>query len=785
MFRRMMFPTTFAVLAVVAAGCFNSHNPGYFPNLLPGGRIEQSHAKPRFGFFRDFDPKAHRLEVTPKDATAPLGTQIVLVATVYDKDGDPRRSRRVEWMLEGPGSIIEVDEAGLYAGRGYKVDNKYGVTYTRYVSHTITRGNDDEKDDVELCPGQTFCVVSSAVPGETTITAYAPGVFNWEKGRVVTKLVWGEGRFSFPAPTAVRFGGEATLSTSLTAIEQNGANPPNFKVRYKLLDGDSVAAEFRGAGGSGTSLSQVGISAKEAETILDASGSATVKLVQPNPQVGKSRVAVEVIKPSENGVGPGVVVSRRETVVEWAAPDVKLDVVAPAASPPNVTVPVTVVLANVGKVDARESRVRVSFSDGATLEKSEPPPVRQEAGSLVFDLPALAAGKKQELALQVRPAKIGSFTTSAEVATVDGLQGRKEALTRVEAGKLGLLIEAPPAGLAGEKVPVKIAVTNSGATAGNNVTVWARFDNGLTHASGQNPVEFPVGALAAGQTKVVELPLNAKGTGKYAVRATATADGNLAATAEPVSFEVRRAELKATATGPKLAYIGADFTWTVTVTNAGEGPVSNVRVRASLPSEVKLRDAGDGKPGAGSVEWTIPTLKAGEQKTLKLNVEAARLSERAALAVAVTADATGGGSATPVGDPVQTRAESSVAIIGAAAVSVELLVPAGALETGKRTTFQIRVQNKGTLEAHNIDVTAFAPAELKASRAYGKAEGRIDAEGKITFPAIEELRPGDVLTFTVEAEAVQTGDGRIRAEVKAAELSAALKEEQPIRVIGR
>jgi len=782
---RTLIPASLAVLAAVAVGCFNSHNPGYFPHYLPGGRVEQSHAKPRFGFFRDFDPKAHRLEVTPKDATAPLGAQIVLVATVYDKDGDPRRSRRVEWMIEGPGNIIEVDEAGLYAGRGYKVDNKYGVTYTSYTSHTITRGNDDPKDDVELCPGQTFCVVSSAVPGETTITAYAPGVFNWEKGRVVSKIAWGEGRFSFPGPVSARFGGEALLSTSLTAIEQNGAAPSNFKVRYRLLDGDSVAAEFRGAGGSGTSLSPAGINAKEAETTLDPGGAATVRVVQPNPQAGKTRVAVEVIKPSENGSGPGVVVSRRETVVEWAAPDVKLDVAAPNAAGPNGTVPVTVILANVGKVDARESRVRVSLSDGATLEKSEPPPVRQENGSLVFDLPALGAGKKQELALQVRPARLGSFTTSAEVATVDGLQGRKEATTRIESGKLGLLIEAPPAGLAGESVPVKIAVTNAGATSGNNVTVWARFDDALKHASGKNPVELSVGTLAAGQTKVVELPLSAKGTGKYTVRATATADGNLTASADAVTFDVRRAELRAAATGPKVAYLDSDFTWIVNVSNAGEGAVSNVRVRASLPAEVKLRDAGDGQAGAGSVEWVIPSLKAGEQKALKVNVETLRIAEKATLAVVVTADATGAAAGSPVGDPVQARAESGVAIIGTAAVSLELLAPTGLLEVGKRATFQVRVKNKGTISAHNIDVTAFAPAELKATRAFGKAEGRIDAEGKTTFPAIEELRPGEVVTFTIEAEAIQTGDGRIRAEVKAAELTAALKEEQPVRVIGR
>src|SRR5436190_1166719 len=162
---RLRFPLLAAALA--AAGCFNSHNPGYFPYYLPGGRIEQEHAKPRFGYFRDFDPKACKLEVAPMNPSAPLGSQVVMVASVLDKDGTPRRSRRVEWMIEGPGQIIEVDESGVYPGRGYKVDSRYAVSYTAYTSHCITRGNDNPADDVEIAAGQTFCVISSAVPGET------------------------------------------------------------------------------------------------------------------------------------------------------------------------------------------------------------------------------------------------------------------------------------------------------------------------------------------------------------------------------------------------------------------------------------------------------------------------------------------------------------------------------------------------------------------------------------------------------------------------------------------
>ena len=55
----------------------------------------------------------------------------------------------------------------------------------------------------------------------------------------------------------------------------------------------------------------------------------------------------------------------------------------------------------------------------------------------------------------------------------------------------------------------------------------------------------------------------------------------------------------------------------------------------------------------------------------------------------------------------------------------------------------------------------------------------------LAFPRVEELQPGQTLTFTVEVDAVQPGDARFRAEVRAAHLKTPLKEEQAARVTGR
>jgi uncharacterized repeat protein (TIGR01451 family) len=773
------------VLATLPAGC--SYNPSYLPYYLPGGPIVQDHAKPLGpGYFADFDPKACKIEVTPNgQINAPLGASIVLVGTVTDKDGQPRRSRRIEWVVDGPGNIIEVDESGIYPGRGYKVDNKYAVSYTNYFTRTITRGNTDPHDDVIISPGQTFCVLSCATPGETVVTAYAPAVYNWDNGKVVVKIVWGDGRFSFPPPAVTRCGNEYTLTTTLnnTAATGPDTTTSGYRVRYRVIDGPPTILASRSGVGAVTGASSTG--AQEIEAPIDASGAATVQLIEKASKPGKTRVAIEVVKPSDRGDKQEVVVARRDTVIEWAEPRVHLSVAAPKAAGIGGTYPVTVALENDSGADSKDVQVKVTLSDGATLARSEPPPQRVDAnGALIFSLPPVAGKTSQTATLEVKPARLGPVTIIAEAVTADGMQAAHRAVTRIDQGQLQVVIQAPPMALANEPIPFKVAVTNSGAVAAENVNIWAQFDAGLTYASPQNPVELSAGTIEPGQTKTLDLPLTAKATGHFAVRASATGDGSLAAKANPVGVDVKRAELAATATGPAIAYLNNEFDWTVTVSNTADITVSDVLVRATTAPEVRIKSASDGgKVGAASIEWKLPQLKPREQKTFTVSVETLKLSNRAPLSVAALADVVNG--AQLIGDPVAAKAETAVAIIGTPALVLNLSTPPAAVEIGKRVTFKIQVKNQGTVAARGIEVTGFAPAEFKAIRGTGPSEARIDGAGNISFPAVDELLPGATLSFTVELEGVKAGDTRFRTQVKAAHLTKTLSEEQSTRVTGK
>ena len=387
----------------------------------------------------------------------------MLVGAVLDKDGQPRRSRRVEWVVDGPGNIIEVDESGFFAGRGYKVDNKYAVSYTNYLPRTITRGNTDPGNDVIVSAGQTFCRLSCAVPGETVVTAYAPEVFDWNNGLVTVKILWGDGRFRFPPPAVTRCGSEYTLTTSING----NANSPDtttsgFRVRYRLIDGPPAILATRTAAGVVTGTSASG--AQEVEAALDANGTAAVQLVEREKRTGKTRVAVEVLKPADNGGPQEVVVARRDTVIEWADPKVQLSVSAPKVASLNGTYPVAIALENESGADCQDAQVKVTLSDGATLAHSDPPPLRQDAnGALLFAVPPVAGKSSQKVTLEVKPARLGQVTVIADAVTKDGMQASNKATSRIDQGRLQLVVQSPPGALAGEPIPFRVAVTNGGA----------------------------------------------------------------------------------------------------------------------------------------------------------------------------------------------------------------------------------------------------------------------------------------------------------------------------------
>jgi uncharacterized repeat protein (TIGR01451 family) len=749
---RQVLRLLLALAVPVTAGCFGvSQNPSYFPYYLPTGDIVRTHAKPPgHGYFANFDPHAVHLEVTPLESSGSTKSQFLIVAAVTDENCQPRRARRVEWMVEGVGDIVEVDERGYFAGRGYKVDNRYAVSYTGYKQHKFKTG---DGRDVCIEPGQTWCVLTSAVEGDTHVVVYAPEIENWERHKVFVERHWCDAQWRFPPTTACPAGGQPVLSTQvLRATDQQPLS--NYKVRYRVLDG--------------TPAQIVPVNAAETEVASDGAGEAKATFAEIAPRPGSTRVAIEVVRPEANG--PGVVVGRGETTLEWQSPQLAVTVSAPPTGVVGGDVPVTVTVSNPGQAPTQPVVVRMPIPQGSQFIAGDPPP-QPEGGQIVWELSAVPGGASQPLRATFRVPTGGTITATAAATTRDGMQAEGRATIRVSTPQLRVGIEGARAVAPGDAIPLEVHVSNTGTGPATNVRLQADLDVGLVHESGVRSLEVIVGALDAGQSQTVPLTLTAAQAGKPAVHVTATGDGDLHGDMARTIIVAQRA-LEFSLNGAPTRYVNRAGPWDVRVSNTGDATLTNVTARVRLPQELRFQSAsGNGRFAAGEVAWTIGDLRPGERRELQVTATPVAGAGQATLTGLATADKV----------PAQS-AELPFEVMGMPVLRADVVPPAGGIPAGGKGVVTVRVTNQGTLAARNVIVAAVASAPNLAPRfGSGPTIGRVQGD-RIEFAPVARIEPEQTVTFQIEIAGAQPGDGRMRIEVRLETSPTPLMVEEAIRV---
>jgi uncharacterized repeat protein (TIGR01451 family) len=760
--RRLLLRLLLAASLCPLCGCFGiTQNPSYFPWLLPTEDIIRTHAKPPgTAYYANFDPNAVRLEVRPVQQTSPVRTQLVVIATVYDGDGEnakPRRNRRVEWVVEGVGHIVEVDEAGCWPGRGYKVDSKYAVSYTNYHEHRITRGTADPADDFVVRPGQTWCVITSAVEGDTYVTAYAPGVYNWQKSRVFVTYHWVDAAWEFPPPAQDRAGAEHVLTTRV--FRSSDRQPlANYRVRYRLLDGPP--AVLITPGGRGT----------EAVAISDLSGNASVGLAEVTPQIGTNRVSIEIIRPPDptSPGGVGLVLAQGETSVEWLAPAVALTHEGPPAVSPGQEFAFTTRVKNTGRVESRSMTVTQTVPPGLKYLRSVPPAV-VDGPRLVWTLGRLPPGQEHAVQAFFQAGPPGTITSVATVETEEQLRDQATATTQVTEPRLKVVLDAPPTGVVGAPVTYQITVTNTGTGPANNVKLAVNFPGDLKHASGAVTLTMALGTLAPLDSRVVQPPLvlTPAKAGQFETTATVTADGGLSDTQKHV-LTVQRAQMSLQfGNPPSRKYGDRSVEWNIHVKNDGEAPLNNVVVHDRLPPELVYENSRpSGLLTGGEVVWTVGTLAPGADHILQVWTRTAKAPGKVLHVVTATADPS-----------VKAEAQAPLEILGLAALRLEAVDIGDPCEVGKQVTYQIEVKNTGSLPANQVEIQAFLPPELEPVTGNGPTPAKIEKQ-LVTFGKLDALQPDQEAKYTIIARAVKAGDVRFRVRLNSLALRQPVEEEE-------
>ncbi|HLW67086.1 MAG TPA: hypothetical protein VKS79_17360 [Gemmataceae bacterium] len=761
--RLSLYVLTALALASLAS-CLRDRQDTGTPPSLPTTKADEPGVGKTTGRERErllhIDHAAH-IEVKPAQASPTVKTEHLVIATVFDEKDQARRKRKVEWTLEGVGEIVAVDERGIFEGRGKRTDAHSGYSFTDMFEHRVAPSSNDPIDQTVIQPGQTWCIISSPVEGDSFLTVSSPDIKDVTKRQVVATVHWVDTQWQFPSAANAKAGQPFALTTHF--YKQGEPLPvPNYRVRYVLLDGAN--AQFQPN------------ALKEVIATSDNYGNATANLAQLQPQIGANRIGVEVLRAADLNKPDGgmIVLAKSEVTVNWQAPKISVAVDMPQVVDLSEEIPATFTVTNTGKVAAQSGGVYFKLPQNVTFVRSDPPG-KVDSGYLVWVLPELAAGRQQIIHAVFRSGKTGVFRTAAYAVTRDGLRIEQLANLDVEQASLQLALSGPQLALVGDKISYEAVITNAGKGPASNVTLTVQLDPSLETESKLNPLQMPVGTLEAGQTKRETIAFNVLKPGMLPLRVTAKSAGNLQVQADGV-VTAAQPQLEVSHAGYRQVYVNREGTYELQIRNTGTVALPTGKLREKLPSELGFRNAtesGQYNAQTREISWDVPSIKPGETRPYRFVLVGNKLTTQAVLSAEFTAN-----------PGINQKAETNIEVLGAVALHLRVTSSADPLFVGNGTTYTIRVTNLGTLPADDIQIGADVPKQLRPTSARGAANGTIEGQ-RVTFPAINGLQPNQTATFTVTAQALEQGDARFHVEMRTPTAKNPIIAEEATQILPR
>jgi len=714
------------------------HHPFVWANT--GDEVRTHPKPPEGGYYKNWDPFAASIELTPAEDTNPVRTQHMLIATVRDKDGKPLQNRRVEWIINAGsvGDIVEVDESGWRGSRGYKATNSFAVSHTNNFKHEWARG---EGTPGMIEKGQTWCVITSPIEGNTYITAYCPAIFDWSKHKAFAVKHWRDIAIEYPPPATNPVGTTHQFVTKVMKAS-DGSPYVNYQVTYKILSGP--AAHFEPAGGV---------------VMTDSSGNATVTLVQDSPAEGTNEIGIEVMRPAEDRCcRDAEMMGTGRTAKTWVAPHIKItkNCVGNVAINDNFDYQISVIN------DSRTAATNVVLTDplpSGVQYVSSNPPGSVSGNTISWNLGTLEAGATANATITVKAIAEGTHENCADVRADSNLSDRACCRTTVTAPALKLELVCDQAGLVCRELCSTVTVTNTGQAVAKNIVINVRLPQGLMTTDGKSEMSFGAPVLEPGRSRQARFCVKTDRAGTYEIMANATAD-NVPAMDQRCAMSFSDVQLAVTKTSPGQRYIGRPFTYEITVTNPGSTEARGVVLVDTPPPGLNLSSASDGgQMGGGRVTWQLGNMAGGQSRkvTVTGTVTAAGTFKNTACATAECANA--------CGDAVMEGK-------GIDAILLEVVDDPDPVEVGTNTTYTITVTNQGSAVGTNIVVECLLPAEEDFVNAGGATAGTVSGKS-VTFAALPSLAPKARATWTVTVKGVAAGDVRFTTKMRSAEMRGA------------
>ncbi|MGI9430384.1 MAG: hypothetical protein ACR2NM_17105 [Bythopirellula sp.] len=385
------------------------------------------------------------------------------------------------------------------------------------------------------------------------------------------------------------------------------------------------------------------------------------------------------------------------------------------------------------------------------------------AGVLAWKLTDLAPRSSQALRVRLiprsgRPLQLGVRWTQAPVVT--------QAVVEVQEPKLNLAISGPHEVRYGKPQRYRLTLSNPGTGTTEQVALRLIPPGGdVSTATTQK-----VGNLKPGEVRDIDLELTAREAGQLLIQADAIAEGGLKAETTK-SVLCLKPELKVDWRGPDKKYAGTIAAYYFRVQNPGTAATEPVNMNVKLPIGAEFVSASEGysiNTATGVVSWRLASIDVKEEQFMQLRCKIARPGRNDFEVIAKTTDG-----------ELSENAAFQTNVIALADLKLEVSDPQGPLPLGDTVAYEIRVKNRGTTNAENINIVGLFSEGIDPNTVEG-AQFSI-RDGRVSFHPIKSLPAGREIVLRINAQASQVGTHIFRTEVTCPKLDIKLAAEETTR----
>jgi uncharacterized repeat protein (TIGR01451 family) len=185
---------------------------------------------------------------------------------------------------------------------------------------------------------------------------------------------------------------------------------------------------------------------------------------------------------------------------------------------------------------------------------------------------------------------------------------------------------------------------------------------------------------------------------------------------------------------------------------------------------IEATDGGSYDQESHAVTWKFNVLLPGETKRIGLKAVPTAAGELKNRAVA---------KAEP---KLDAKAESTIQVVGVAALNVDLLDTHDPVPLGETVEFTCRVRNQGTSPQTKVGVLALVPEGATIVAVEGATSHRVIGR-QVIFAPLAQLDAKGEATFKVHVRHDAPGDQRFKVQVQSEQLRLPVSAEESTRIV--